>query len=80
MPTITTRYRGDMSFTTDLGRHALVIDVPAGMGGKDRGPTPPGRPDHHREPAPCRLRPAAGRDPAGGRALPGARDHQHPRA
>jgi uncharacterized OsmC-like protein len=41
MPTITTDYRGDMSFTTDLGRHRLVIDVPDSMGGKGRGPTPP---------------------------------------
>jgi uncharacterized OsmC-like protein len=30
-----------MSFTTDLAGHRLVIDVPASMGGKGRGPTPP---------------------------------------
>jgi putative redox protein len=41
MPTITTTYQGDMVFETVLGRHRLLIDVPAGMGGKDRAPTPP---------------------------------------
>lgn len=41
MPTITTAYRGDMSFETRTDGHTLVIDVPAGMGGKGRGPTPP---------------------------------------
>jgi uncharacterized OsmC-like protein len=30
-----------MSFETTLGNHRLLIDVPASMGGKDRGPTPP---------------------------------------
>ena len=41
MPTITTAYQGDMAFETVLGRHRLLIDVPAGMGGKNRAPTPP---------------------------------------
>lgn len=41
MPTIETTYRGDMEFETVLGSHRLVIDAPASMGGKDRGPTPP---------------------------------------
>jgi uncharacterized OsmC-like protein len=41
MPTITTGYRGDMSFTIELAGHRLVIDVPASMGGQGRGPTPP---------------------------------------
>jgi uncharacterized OsmC-like protein len=41
MPTITTTYQGDMAFETMLGRHRLLIDVPAAMGGKDRAPTPP---------------------------------------
>jgi uncharacterized OsmC-like protein len=41
MPTITTTYTGDMAFETLLGRHRLLIDVPAAMGGKDRAPTPP---------------------------------------
>jgi putative redox protein len=41
MPTITTSYRGDISFAADLSGHRLVIDVPASMGGKGRGPTPP---------------------------------------
>ncbi len=41
MPTIRTRYRGDMLFETVLGSHKINIDVPPSMGGKDRGPTPP---------------------------------------
>ena len=41
MAKITTQHKGDMLFETDLGSHKVVIDVPAGMGGKDRGPTPP---------------------------------------
>lgn len=41
MATISTYYKGDMLFESKLGAHTLVIDVPAGMGGKDRGPTPP---------------------------------------
>jgi putative redox protein len=41
MTTITTYYKGDMLFESKLGKHTLLIDVPPGMGGKDRGPTPP---------------------------------------
>ena len=41
MPTITTQYQGDMLFESQVGAHRLTIDVPADMGGKDRGPTPP---------------------------------------
>lgn len=41
MPTIRTTYDGDMLFRTHSGSHDLVIDVPAPMGGKDRGMTPP---------------------------------------
>ncbi len=41
MPTITTFYKDDMLFETQLGNHTLRIDVPAGMGGSNRGPTPP---------------------------------------
>ena len=41
MGKITTYYRGDMLFEIKMGSHSLLIDVPAGMGGKDRGPTPP---------------------------------------
>lgn len=41
MATITTFYRGDMLFESKLGNHSVIIDVPAGMGGSDRGPTPP---------------------------------------
>ena len=41
MATICTEYKGDMLFESKLGNHVLTIDVPAAMGGKDRGPTPP---------------------------------------
>jgi len=38
---ITTVYKGDMLFESTLGNHKILIDVPAGWGGRDRGPTPP---------------------------------------
>jgi putative redox protein len=41
MATISTAYLGDMLFETTMGSHAIQIDVPATMGGSDRGPTPP---------------------------------------
>jgi uncharacterized OsmC-like protein len=41
MGTITTVYKGGMLFESHMGGHTLTIDVPAGMGGSDRGPTPP---------------------------------------
>ncbi|MBN1259506.1 MAG: OsmC family protein [Anaerolineae bacterium] len=41
MSKITTYYKGDMFFQTKVGNHMVDIDVPAGMGGKDRGPMPP---------------------------------------
>lgn len=41
MPTITTVYKGDMLFETDIGQHKVLSDVPPTMGGKDRAPTPP---------------------------------------
>jgi len=41
MATITTYYKGDMLFESEIGNHKLTIDVPASMGGSDRGPTPP---------------------------------------
>jgi len=41
MATITAQYKGDMLSEVQIGNHALTIDVPAEMGGKDRGPTPP---------------------------------------
>ncbi|PID85514.1 MAG: hypothetical protein CSA11_08900 [Chloroflexi bacterium] len=41
MATITTYYHGDMKFETVMGNHKLIIDVPEGMGGQDRGPQPP---------------------------------------
>jgi uncharacterized OsmC-like protein len=41
MAKITTIYKGDMLFESQLGAHSVIVDVPASMGGKDRGPTPP---------------------------------------
>jgi len=41
MATISTAYLGDMLFETTMGNHTIQIDVPATMGGTDRGPTPP---------------------------------------
>lgn len=41
MATITTVYKGEMLFESKLGNHSILIDVPASMGGRDRGPTPP---------------------------------------
>jgi putative redox protein len=38
---ITTYYKGDMLFESKVGDHSILIDVPADMGGKDRGATPP---------------------------------------
>lgn len=41
MGKITTYYKGDMLFESKLGNHSILIDVPPGMKGQDRGPTPP---------------------------------------
>jgi uncharacterized OsmC-like protein len=41
MATIRTYYRDNMLFESLLGSHSIMIDVPASMGGQDRGPTPP---------------------------------------
>lgn len=42
MSTISTIYKGDMLFQTQInGYHAILTDVPDAMGGKDRAPTPP---------------------------------------
>lgn len=41
MGAIVTRYLGNMLFESQLGNYKLLIDVPASMGGADRGPTPP---------------------------------------
>ena len=41
MGKVTTYHKGNMLFESKLGNHAVVIDVPSGMGGSDRGPTPP---------------------------------------
>lgn len=40
MSKITTAYKGDMLFESQLGNHRVVIDMPPRMGGKDRGPEP----------------------------------------
>lgn len=40
MSTITTYHKGDMLFESKLRNHSLLIDAPALMGGKDRGPKP----------------------------------------
>jgi putative redox protein len=40
MGKITTAYKGDMLFESTLGNHSVVSDMPALMGGKDRGPEP----------------------------------------
>lgn len=41
MATIRTVHKGDMLFESTMGNHRLLIDVPADMGGTDRGPQPP---------------------------------------
>lgn len=41
MATITTHYKGNMLFETQIGNYTLTIDVPAEMGGSERGPQPP---------------------------------------
>jgi len=41
MAVITTVYKGKMLFESQIGKHTVTIDVPAGMGGSDRGPIPP---------------------------------------
>lgn len=41
MAQIVTHYKGDMLFESHIGTHVLTIDVPADMGGEDRGPIPP---------------------------------------
>ncbi|MFN2202032.1 MAG: OsmC family protein [Caldilineaceae bacterium] len=41
MGKISTYYKGEMLFESEMGNHKLTIDVPAAMGGSDRGPTPP---------------------------------------
>lgn len=41
MAQIVTHYKGDMLFESVIGNHLLTIDVPADMGGEDRGPIPP---------------------------------------
>jgi putative redox protein len=40
MSKITTYYKGDMLFESKLGAHRVIIDMPALMGGRDRGPEP----------------------------------------
>jgi uncharacterized OsmC-like protein len=41
MAKITTYYQGKMLFESKIGNHTVTIDVPASMGGSDRGPMPP---------------------------------------
>jgi uncharacterized OsmC-like protein len=41
MAKITTHYKGDMLFESQIGDHSILIDVPESMGGSDRGPMPP---------------------------------------
>ena len=41
MAKITTFYTGGMLFESKIGQHSIKIDVPASMGGSDRGPIPP---------------------------------------
>lgn len=41
MATITTRYKGNMLFETEVGDQTVVCDVTPNMGGKGRAPTPP---------------------------------------
>jgi len=41
MAKIITHYKGDMLFESKTGKHSITIDVPADMGGEDRGPIPP---------------------------------------
>jgi uncharacterized OsmC-like protein len=41
MGKVTTYHKGNMLFESELGNHTVVIDVPSGMGGSNRGPTPP---------------------------------------
>lgn len=41
MAKITTFYKGDMLFESQIRDHSIIIDVPDSMGGSDRGPMPP---------------------------------------
>jgi len=41
MAQIVTYYKGEMLFESRIGKHVLTVDVPADMGGEDRGPIPP---------------------------------------
>lgn len=41
MGKLTTVYKAPMLFETQVGDHKITMDVPPGMGGSNRGPTPP---------------------------------------
>jgi len=41
MGQVTTTYKGDMLFESQLGDHTVTIDGPETWGGKGRGPEPP---------------------------------------
>ena len=40
MASVNVQFKGDMLFEAKSGNHTLKVDVPAAMGGKDRGMTP----------------------------------------
>ncbi len=40
MASVNVQFKGDMLFEAKSGNHTLRVDVPAGMGGKDRGMGP----------------------------------------
>lgn len=41
MGQVTTTYKGNMLFESQLGQHRITVDGPAEWGGQDRGPMPP---------------------------------------
>lgn len=41
MGKVTTVYKGDMLFESEMGKHKLTIEGPEDWGGKNRGPMPP---------------------------------------
>ena len=40
MAVVNVQFKGDMLFEAKAGKHTLKVDVPAAMGGKDRGMNP----------------------------------------
>ena len=41
MGKVSTYYKGDMLFESQIGNHKVLVDVPDVMNGSDRAPTPP---------------------------------------